>query len=432
MDILLKNAQIITLNEKDEIVQEGSIGIRENKIDYIGESEHSLEAGYSKVIDCKGRTVMPGFVNAHNHLAMTMFRNYADDMKLMDWLFTKIFPLEDKLTDEAVYWGSLLAMVEMIKGGTTTFTDMYFFMESTARAASESGMRAVLSRGLQGESGEEDFDYRLKENIELFEKYHNSLNGRIKVMLGPHSVYTCSEAYLRKVAGKSQELGIPVQIHLSETKEEAKACIDKHGSSPVRYLENLGLLNDRTVAAHCVAVDDADLEILAARKVNVVHNPGSNMKLASGIAPVVRMLEKGINVCLGTDGASSNNNLDMLEEMRMATYLQKAFTDDPTALPVDEVMRMATARGGRALGFENVGSLEVGKAADLIVLNTEKAHYYPKYNIKSAIVYSGNSADVETVIIDGSLVMEGGHLITLDEERILYKAQKWASKLTEQ
>lgn len=432
MDILLKNAQIITLNEKDEIVQEGSIGIRDNKIDYIGESEHSLEAGYSKVIDCKGRTVMPGFVNAHNHLAMTMFRNYADDMKLMDWLFTKIFPLEDKLTDEAVYWGSLLAMVEMIKGGTTTFTDMYFFMESTARAASESGMRAVLSRGLQGESGDEDFDYRLKENMELFEKYHNSLNGRIKVMLGPHSVYTCSEAYLRKVTGKSQELGMPVQIHLSETKEEVKTCIDKHGSSPVRYLENLGLLNDRTVAAHCVAVDDADLEILAARKVNVVHNPGSNMKLASGIAPVVRMLEKGINVCLGTDGASSNNNLDMLEEMRMATYLQKAFTDDPTALPVNEVMRMATARGARALGFENVGSLEVGKAADLIVLNTEKAHYYPKYNIKSAIVYSGNSADVETVIIDGSLVMEGGHLITLDEERILYKAQKWASKLTEQ
>lgn len=432
MDILLKNAQIVTLNENDDIIQEGSIGIRDNKIDYIGISDHSIEAGYSKVIDCKGRTAMPGFVNAHNHPAMTMFRNYADDMKLMDWLFTKIFPLEDKLTDEAVYWGSLLAMVEMIKSGTTTFTDMYFFMESTARAAAESGMRAALARGLQGESGEEELDHRLRENLELYDRYHNSSNGRVKVMLGPHAVYTCSEAYLRKVAGKSQELGIPVQIHLSETREEVKNCIDKYGRSPVRYIDDLGLLNDRTVAAHCVAVDDADLEILAARKVNVVHNPGSNMKLASGVAPVAKMLSKGINVCLGTDGASSNNNLDMLEEMRMAAYLQKVFTDDPTALPVDEAMRMATERGARALGFENTGRLTIGAAADIIVLNTEKAHYYPKYNIKSAIVYSGNSADVETVIIDGSLVMEGGHLITLDEERILYKAQKWASKLAGQ
>ncbi len=432
MDIFLKNAQIITLNENNDIIQEGSVGIRGNKIDYIGPCEQNLEAGYKKVIDCKGRTVMPGFVNAHNHLAMSLFRNYADDMKLMDWLFTKIFPLEDKLTDEAVYWASLLAMVEMIKGGTTTFSDMYFFMESSARATDQSGMRAVLSRGLQGESVEEELDYRLRENLELFDKYQNSSNGRIKVMLGPHSVYTCSEDYLRKVAVKSREKGIPVQIHLSETKEEVRGCIEKHGSSPVKYLDGLGLLKGSTVAAHCVAVDDEDIDILASRKVNVVHNPGSNMKLASGVSPVVKMLGKGINVCLGTDGASSNNNLDMLKEMRMATYLQKIYTDDPTALPVDEVMRMATARGAKALGFENVGSLTVGSTADLIVLSTEKAHYYPKYNIKSAIVYSGNSADVETVIIDGSLVMEGGHLITLDEERILYKAQKWALKMTGQ
>lgn len=431
MDIFLKNAQIITLNENDDVIQEGSIGIRDNKIDYIGSGEHGLESEYSKVIDCKGRTVMPGFVNAHNHLAMTMFRNYADDMKLMDWLFTKIFPLEDKLTEEAAYWASLLAMVEMIKGGTTTFADMYFFMESTVRAASESGMRAALSRGLQGESGDEELDYRLRENLELYDRYHNSSNGRIKVMLGPHSVYTCGEAYLRKVVGKSRERGIPVQIHLSETKEEVKSCVEKHGSSPVRYLEAIELLDERTAAAHCVVVDDADIDILAAHNVNVVHNPGSNMKLASGVAPVVKMLEKGINVCLGTDGASSNNNLDMLEEIRMATYLQKVYTDDPTALPAEVVMRMATAGGAKALGFENAGMLTVGKTADIIVLNTEKAQYYPKYNIKSALVYSGSSSDVETVIIDGSLVMEGGHLITLDEERILYEAQKWASKLTE-
>ena len=225
MDILLKNAQIVTLNDNDDIIGEGSIGIRDNRIDFIGECDGGIEAEYTKVIDCKGRTVMPGFVNAHNHLAMTMFRNYADDMKLMDWLFTKIFPLEDKQTDESVYWGSLLAMVEMIKSGTTTFADMYFFMESTARAAAESGMRAVLSRGLQGESGEEDLDYRLKESDELFRKFHNSYNGRIKVMLAPHSVYTCSEAYLRKVAAKSLNKEY-LQIHISETKEEVSTCIE--------------------------------------------------------------------------------------------------------------------------------------------------------------------------------------------------------------
>jgi 5-methylthioadenosine/S-adenosylhomocysteine deaminase len=323
MDILLKDGQILTLDGSDRILSQGSIGIRGNKIDYIGSGEHGIEARYSKIINCKGKTVMPGFVNAHNHLAMTMFRNYADDMKLMDWLFKKIFPLEDKLTDEAVYWGSLLAMVEMIKSGTTTFTDMYFFMESTARATIESGMRAALSRGLQGETGEEELDCKLKENLELFNRYHNSLDGRIKVMLGPHSIYTCSEAYLRKVAAKAEEQGIYVQIHLSETRDEVKACIEQRGISPVRYLDNIGFLNERTVAAHCVVVDDEDMDILASRRVNVVHNPGSNMKLASGIAPVVGMLNRGINLCIGTDGASSNNNLDMLEEMRMAAYLQK-------------------------------------------------------------------------------------------------------------
>ena len=218
MDILLKNAQIITLNDNDDVIPEGSIGIRDGRIDYTGEANRCLEAEYSKVIDCRGRTVMPGFVNAHNHLAMTMFRNYADDMKLMDWLFTKIFPMEDKLTDESVYWGSLLAMVEMIKSGTTTFADMYFFMESTARAVSESGMRAVLSRGLQGESGEEELDYRLRENDELFRKYHNSHNGRIKVMLAPHW-YTCSGGVFEEGGGKVPGARRPVQIHLSESRK---------------------------------------------------------------------------------------------------------------------------------------------------------------------------------------------------------------------
>ncbi len=431
MSILLKNAQVILPEVEGGVRSNCFVGTRNGRIDYLGGEEAGLTDRYDRIIDCTHKTVMPGFANAHNHAAMTLFRNYADDMKLMDWLFSKIFPLEDKLTDEAVYWASLLAMVEMIKGGTTVYSDMYFFMDSTVKAASEAGMRAVLSRGLQGESGGEDLDYRLKENLELYRQYHNSSDGRIKVMLGPHSVYTCSEAYLRKVVKASAEHGIPIQIHLSETKEEVRNAIEKYGMSPVRYLDRIGMLGNTTVAAHCVVVDDEDMDILAARGVQVVHNPGSNMKLASGIAPVSRMLEKGINVCLGTDGASSNNNLDMLEEMRMATYLQKVSTDDPTALPVDAVLRMATVNGARALGFEGLGTLAAGSPADMIILDTEQAQYYPKYNVRSALVYSGSSADVETVMINGSLVMEKRNLITLDEERILYKVNKWAMKLTQ-
>lgn len=430
MAILLKNAQVVTLNDENKVLQNCCVGINGSIIDYIGDETNELYGKYEKVIDCKGKTVMPGFVNAHNHAAMTLYRNYADDMKLMDWLFNKIFPLEDRLTEDGAFWASMLAVVEMIKSGTTTFNDMYFFMNKTVEAVGSSGMRAMLSRGLQGETGEEDLDYRLSENLELFTNYNNSFDGRIKVALGPHSIYTCSVPYLKKLVKKSEDMNIPIHIHVSETREEVSNCKEKHGVSPVKLLDGLGMLKKNTVAAHCVIVDDEDMRILAERGVNVVHNSGSNLKLASGIAPVTKMLDLGINVCLGTDGASSNNNLDMLEEIRMATYLQKVSTDDPTALPVDTVLRMAAANGANALGFNNLGTVEVGMLADLIIINTEKAQYYPKYNIKSAIVYSGSSSDVETVIINGNLVMENRNLITVDEERVLYKVQRWAEKLT--
>lgn len=429
MSILLKGGEALTLSGNSDIYHNMCIGIKDTRIDYVGEYRQGMDKEYNRVLDCRGKLVMPGFVNAHNHAAMTMFRNYADDMKLMDWLFKKIFPLEDKLDKDIVYSGTNLAILEMIKGGTTTFCDMYFFMEAAAEAVGESGIRAALARGLSGESGD-DLDYRLKESLELYNNFHNSFDGRIKVMLSPHSVFTCSVPYLEKVVRKSRELNIPVQVHLSETKEEVINCKEKHGVSPVKLLDSIGMLSESTVAAHCVVVDDDDIDILRERRVNVVHNPGSNMKLASGVAPVTKMMEKGINVCLGTDGASSNNNLDILEEMRMATYLQKVFNDDPTALPVDDVLNMATVNGAKALGFKECGSIEIGMAADIIIIDIEKPHYYPKYNIKSALVYSGNSSDVETVIINGQIVMEKGIVLTMDEEKILYEAQKYSEKLT--
>lgn len=429
MDILLKGAEVITVNHKNEVLHNTCIGINDSLIHYIGDYKEGMDKLYDRVLDCRDKLVMPGFVNAHNHAAMVMFRNYADDMKLMDWLFKKIFPLEDKLDKEGAYLGASLAILEMIKSGTTTFSDMYFFMESSVRAVGESGIRAVLSRGLQGESGD-DLDFRLKEGLELHKNYHNSFDGRVRVMLAPHSIYTCSVPYLEKVVKKSKELGIPIQIHLSETKEEVSDCRTKHGVSPVRLLDNIGMLCEDTVAAHCVVINDDDMTVLKDNKVNVVHNPGSNMKLASGVAPVASMMKNGINVCLGTDGASSNNNLDILEELRAASYLQKVYCDDPTVLPVDECLRMATLNGAKALGFKNTGVIKEGMKADIIILDTEKPYYYPKYNIKSAVVYSGSSADVETVIIDGKIVMENGEMLTIDEERILHETERYSKRLT--
>jgi 5-methylthioadenosine/S-adenosylhomocysteine deaminase len=430
MNLLLKNAFIITLNSKNETIDNGIVAIKNGRIEYVGPNLPGMDAQYEKIIDCRGKAVMPGFVNGHNHAAMSMFRNYADDLKLMDWLFNKIMPLEDKLTEESAYWGVMLSILEMIRSGTTTFADMYFFMDKVAEAVAESGIRAALSRGLQGSSCDGD-DSRILENTELYKKYHNSFNGRIKVMLGPHAVYTCTPDYLRKVSEVSRETGMGIQVHISETRDEVNTCIEKYGLSPVKLLDSTGILNGNTVGAHCVVVDDEDIEILSKRGVSVVHNPSSNMKLASGIAPVKKMIDSGINVCLGTDGAASNNSLDMFKEMREASYLQKVHTLDPTAMTVDEVLSMATWRGAKALGFDSVGRIESGMNADLIILNTQKEYYYPRYNIKSAVIYSANCSDVETVIIDGNIVMENRNMTTLDEERILFEVQRWSSKLTE-
>ena len=428
MSLLLKNTSVITCDIDGTIIEDGAVGISNGIIDYVGSMEAYMAEKYDRVMDLRGKAVMPGFVNAHNHAAMTMFRNYADDMKLMDWLFNKIFPLEDKLTEEDAYWASSLAILEMIKGGTTAYCDMYMFMEKTAEAVIQSGMRAVLGRGLQGETAE-GLDYRISEALELYRNYHNSGDGRIRVNLAPHSVYTCSPDYLKKVARVAWEIKSGINIHLSETVDEVKNCIDKYGMSPIKLANKAGLLNENTIAAHCVVVDEEDMEILKEKKVNVAHNPGSNMKLASGIAPIKTMTDMGINIALGTDGASSNNNLDMLEEMRTATYLQKVVSKDPTALPVDQVLRMATINGAKALGFDNTGEIKKGMVADLIVINTQKPWYYPKHNVKSAIVYSGNSSDVEFVIIDGRIIMEKGQVLTLDEEQILYEVQRRAERI---
>lgn len=426
--MLLKGGEVITVNENSDVYTGGCVGITDGKIDYAGPYKEGLEDRYDKVYDCRGKAVMPGFVNCHNHASMVLFRNYADDLKLMDWLFKKIFPLEDKLDDDMTYWASSLAIMEMIKGGTAAFCDMYFFMESTAKAVCESGIRAALSRGLSGESGD-DMDYRLKENIELYQKYNNACGGKLKIMLGPHSVFTCSKPYLEKVGRVSREYGIPIHVHISETKDEVKGCREKYGISPVKLLYDADILKESTVAAHCVVVDDDDIGMLKEKEVNVVHNPNSNMKLASGIAPVTRMMESGINVCIGTDGASSNNNLDMLEEMHSAALLQKVATCDPLALPSFEALKMATSSGATALALPDVGLLKAGMKADLILVDFHRPHLYPQHDLIAHLVYAAQSADVDTVIIHGEVVMEGRRVLTMDEEEVMLEAQQRAIRL---
>ncbi len=429
MSLLLKNASIITADEKGTVINSGCLGVKGNLIDYAGVYNEELEAGYERILDLKNKVVMPGFVNAHNHAAMTMFRNYADDLKLMDWLFNRIFPLEEKLTAEDAYWASLLAILEMIKSGTTTFCDMYMFMDKTAEAVVQSGMRASLGRGLQGD-GESKTDYRIQESLDLYNKYHDSNEGRLRVNLAPHSVYTATPVYLEKIAQIADDLQCEVQIHLSETEEEVKNSILKYNMTPIKLANEAGLLNSKALAAHCVAVNEEDIRILKERGVNVIHNPCSNMKLGSGIAPIKRFLDEGINVALGTDGASSNNNLDMLKEIKMAVYLQKVFLKDPTAINTDQSIRMATFNGAKALGFKGVGQIKSGYKADLIIIDLDKPWHYPRYNVKSSIIYSGNSSDIETVIVDGKIIMEKGEIITIDEERITYEVQQAAGGLT--
>jgi len=450
-DLVLKHCHILTLDEFGKEYPDGGIWVSEGKIKKIGAWDKDFEMllgnDFQKnyeIHDMSDRLVMPGLVNTHGHLSMSLFRNYADDMKLMDWLFNKIFPLEEKLDSKSATLGAELAMCEMIRTGTTTFSDMYFFMDSIAEVTGKSGLRAVLSRGLQGDDGngmdyrlenkldyrlENKLDYRLEENLALYKEYHNSFDGRIKVMLGPHSVYTCTPEYLKKIAKYSEKSGAAIQIHLSETKDEVSMTVDKYGKTPVELAYECGLLKPTTIVAHAVVLSDKDIEILAKNEVNISHNPGSNMKLASGICPVTRLIEEGINVSLGTDGASSNNNLDMFEEIRLATYIQKVSLGDPTALPVKDVLKMATSNGGKALGFNDIGILSEGMQADMVVLNTHKASWYPKFNMSSAIVYSASSADVESVIVRGKFLMKNKELLTIDEERVISEVEKWTKSI---
>ena len=400
----------------DITVKDTSIYIVDDKIAGFDKEPEGFKA--DKVIDGKDKLAIPGLVNAHTHSYMSFMRNVADDLSFMDWLFGTIDPIEQQMTDEDTYWGACLAIIEMMKSGTTCFNDMMMNIRQTSRAVKESGMRAVICRGLVGSA--EDDGGRLSQTYE--EKEYCSDCDRITIRLGPHAPYTCKDDYFRRISDEAKKNGMGIHVHLSESMSEMETIRKDYGCTPIEMADKNGLFDVPCVAAHCVQVDDRDMDILAKKGVSVVSNPASNMKLGNGFAPVPEMLEKGINVCIGTDGAASNNSLNMFHEMSLMALIHKGNHKTPVCVGAKDVFKMATINGAKAIGLGSVtGSLEVGKKADIAILNLKTPSLMPNNNLIAGLSYSANGSEVETVIIDGKVTMENRKILTLDEETVYSK-----------
>jgi len=423
---IVRGKYLLTMDEDNSILENGGLVIEGDRIVEIGDGAE-LNAKYpdADVLAEEHGLVMPGLVNTHTHAAMSCFRGLADDLPLMQWLQDYIFPREAQLSGEIVYQATLLSICEMIKSGTTSFCDMYLFASDVARATAQSGMRAWLGEVLYDFPSpnygdlENGFIYMDK----LFAEYEK--NELLTITVNPHAVYTCSPELLTRLARVARERKAVYHIHLSENREEVETCRKRYGCSPVQHLERLGLLNDRVLAAHCVMLEDEEIRLLAERGVKVTHCQESNMKLASGTAPVVKMLEAGVCVSIGTDGAASNNDVDMFGEMNTVAKVHKVARMDPTAMDALTTLRAATMGGAKALGAETkIGSLEPGKKADVIVLDLNKPHLTPIYNPISHLVYAARGGDVIHSVINGQLVMRNRKIETLDEQAVLAEMEK--------
>jgi len=425
MSILIKNTQILTMaSDTPEIIQ-GDVGIEKERIVFIGQSPDTFRP--DKVIDGTNTILMPGLVNAHTHISMSLMRNYADDLPFWPWLTEKIWPIEENLTGEDCYWGAMLSIAEMIRSGITMFADMYFFMDDVARAVKTAGIRANLTRGIV--SGEEEHA-KLIEALDFRNNWHLSNDERIYVDLAPHAPYTCNAKIMNEIRMASEEFNTRIHIHLSETTKEVQDSYDEHGKSPIKNMLDQEIFTRPTFAAHCVHLSDEDIKILAENDVSVVNNPGSNLKLGNGFAPVSKLLDAGVNVALGTDGSSSNNNLNMFEEINLAAVVNKAVNNDTTVVPAYKALQMATVNGAKALGLlSEIGTIEVGKKADVILIDLEKPHFYPRLDLVASLVYSAQASDVKTVICNGEILMENRELLTFNEREVWKMANECAQNL---
>ena len=420
MGIIIENILAVLPEGADDVIRETTLYIEEDKITGIGDKPAGFTA--DKVIDGTDKLVIPGLVNCHTHSYMSFMRNVADDLSFMDWLFGTIDPIEQQMTDEDTYWGANLAIIEMMKSGTTCFNDMQMNIHQTTRAVKESGMRAVICRGLVGSGSDEAGQMRLRQAYEERDAAKDC--DRLTFKLGPHAPYTCDDAFLKIVAAEAKKENMGIHVHLSESESEISQIQEKYGCTPIALAEKCGIFDVPAIAAHCVQVTDEDIEILKRKNVSVVTNPASNMKLGNGFAPIAKMLDAGVNVCLGTDGAASNNCLNMFHELSLLTLIHKGTGKTPQCVSAKEGFRIATINGAKALGLEKeIGSIEAGKKADLAILDLNTPSLTPRNNLIAGLSYSANGSEVDTVIINGQITMEGRKILTIDEKLVYGKIQ---------
>lgn len=432
VDLIVNSAYLITLNPQLQVVPQGALAIHQGQIVAV-DTTQAIAQHYSaqRVVQATDHLVLPGLVNAHTHVPMTLFRGFADDLPLQTWLHEQIFPAEARFIDpERVRLGTRLALAEMLRGGTTAFNDMYFFEDIIAQETTQAGMRAVLSEGVL------DFPTPSaatpQQAFARIEHLHATLQGNPRVLAGvsAHAPYTCSADVLRQAKQLADRLHAPLHLHLAETRWEYDHFQQTHGQTPTQYLASLGVLGPNTVCAHAVHLHPDDISLLAQARCTIVHNPSSNMKLASGIAPIPALLDAGVAVALGTDGAAANNRLDLWMELRTTALLHKVAHTNPTLCTARQVVQMATLGGAQALGLSHqIGSLEVGKRADLIAVSLRRPHGSPMFDPYSHLVYAAAASDVEEVVVDGQLLMHKGQLLSIDEQAVWQQMQLQATEI---
>ena len=419
--ILFKNVNLPEYYGYDRSV---NILVKDKIIAYIG--KYTPTDKIDRVIEGNGNLVIPAFYNTHCHSAMTLFRGYGDDLPLQRWLEERIFPAEDKLTSESVYYGSMVAIAEMIRNGTVSFSDMYFFLDDTARAVEESGVKANLSRSIVSfdPNIDCDNDSRIKEAIDVFDRLNGKADGRIKIDMSLHAEYTNVEKCCRYLGAIAKEKGTGMQVHVSETAKEHDECIARHGVTPTKFFLETGVLDVPVTAAHSVWVDDEDIAIMAEKGVSVAHNPVSNLKLGSGIMPYKKMKDAGVNITLGTDGAASNNRLSVLREMQFAALIHKGNDLDPSVTLAADMIKIATRNGAKAQGRLDCGDVAMGKRADLLLVDMSHFNNIPSYNFESTVCYSMTEENIKMTMCDGNILYEDGAYTTIDEEKLKAEAKR--------